>query len=207
MALLTQLFRSLVKWTLGWTLPLAAVMILFARRIMGIFGPEFEAGWPVLVAGTFGQLVNCGVGSVGYLLMMSGNEKRYLKIQIVMAFALVAANLALIPQLGLLGAGLVGAAVAAVTNLWGLAEVHKALGIQPSAGKYAALVLPTVAMVGSVLLLQHFVAARWPAWVAVLAALTIGYLVFGCVSLLSLDADDRLVARAIWSRIRQMAGH
>jgi O-antigen/teichoic acid export membrane protein len=207
MALLAQLFRSLVKWTLGWTLPLAAVMILFARRIMGIFGPEFEAGWPVLVAGTLGQLVNCGVGSVGYLLMMSGNEKRYLKIQIVMAVALVAANLALIPQLGLLGAGLVGATVAAVTNLWGLAEVRKAMDIQPSGGKYAALVLPTVAMVGSVLALQHFVATRWPAWVAVLAALTIGYLVFGCVSLLSLDADDRLVARAIWSRVRQIAGH
>jgi O-antigen/teichoic acid export membrane protein len=81
--LLARLFRSLIKWTLGLTIPLAAVMILFARQIMGMFGPEFVPGWLVLVAGTFGQLVNCGVGSVGFLLLMSGQEKRVLKIQTV----------------------------------------------------------------------------------------------------------------------------
>jgi O-antigen/teichoic acid export membrane protein len=40
--LLARLFRSLVKWTLGLTIPLAAVMILFAPSIMGMFGPELR---------------------------------------------------------------------------------------------------------------------------------------------------------------------
>ena len=47
-------------------------MIIFAPALMRIFGPDFEVGWPVLVIGTLGQLVNCAVGSVGYLLLMSG---------------------------------------------------------------------------------------------------------------------------------------
>ncbi len=181
-------------------------MILFAQQIMGMFGPEFAPGWSVLVAGTFGQLVNCGVGSVGFLLLMSGQEKRVLKIQTVMAVVVVALNLALIPRMGLLGAALAGAAVNAATNLWSLADVRKSLGIVPSARKYVALVAPTVAMIAMVLLFQHFVAATWPAWAAVLAGLTIGYLVFAAASLLALDADDRVIARIIWSRVQDITG-
>jgi O-antigen/teichoic acid export membrane protein len=205
--LLTRLFRSLVKWTLGLTLPLAAVMILFSRRIMGMFGPDFEPGWPVLVAGTFGQLVNCGVGSVGYLLLMSGNQKRLLKIQTVMAVVVVALNLALIPLLGLLGAALVGAAVNAASNLWYLAEVRRALGIRPSASKYAALIAPTAVMLAAVLLFRRFVTAPWPAWGAILAGLAIAYVFFvGVSALVGFDSDDRVIAHAIRSKVLEMTG-
>jgi len=204
--LLARLFRSLIKWTLGLTIPLAAVMILFARQIMAMFGPEFARGWSALVAGTFGQLVNCAVGSVGFLLLMSGQEKRVLKIQTVMAVVVVALNLALIPRMGLLGAALAGAAVNAATNLWSLAEVRKSLGIVPSARKYVALIAPTVAMIAMVLPFQHFVAVAWPAWAAVLAGLAISYLAFAAASLLALDPDDRVIARIIWSRVRKIAG-
>jgi len=204
--LLGRLFRSLIKWTLGLTIPLAAVMILFARQIMGMFGPEFAPGWLVLVAGTFGQLVNCAVGSVSFLLLMSGREKHVLKIQTVMAVVLIALNLVLIPRMGLLGAALAGAAVTAATNLWSLAEVRTTLGIVPSAKKYLALAAPTIVMLVMVLLFQHFVATAWPAWAAILVGLTIAYLVFAGVSLLALDSDDRVIARGIWSRVRVIAG-
>lgn len=205
--LLARLFRSLVKWTLGLTLPLAAVMILFAKPILGMFGPDFEPGWPVLVAGTVGQVVNCGVGSVGYLLLMSGKEKRLLRVQTVMAVVLIVMNLVLIPRMGLLGAALAGAVVNAATNLWCLAEVRRSLGIMPSASKYVALVAPTAAMMVIVLVFKQFIAATWPAWAAILASLTIGYVAFAGASLLALDSDDRVVARAIWSRILEMTGH
>src|ERR1700738_3894828 len=78
-ALLSRLFQSLTKWVIGLTTPLAAVVIVFARPIMRIFGPDFAEGWPILVIGTLGQLINCGVGSVGYLLLMSGNQKRLIR--------------------------------------------------------------------------------------------------------------------------------
>jgi len=68
------------------------------------------------------------------------------------------------------------------------------------------LVAPTVAMIAMVLLFQHFVAATWPAWAAVLAGLTIGYLVFAAASLLALDSDDRVIARIIRTRVREIAG-
>lgn len=205
--LLAQLFRSLGKWTLGLTLPLAVVIILFARRIMGMFGADFETGWPVLVAGTVGQLVNCGVGSVGHLLLMSGHQKKLLRIQTVMAVVVVGMSLTLIPLMGMLGAALAVAAVTAASNLWYLTEVRRSLGIWPSARKYAALIMPTAAMTGVVLLFREFAATTWPAWAAVVVALAIGYVVFlGASLLLALDADDRVIAHAVRSNVLEMMG-
>ena len=68
--LLGRLFQTVTKWILGLTFPLSIVIIMFARPIMRIFGHDFELGWPILVIGTCGQLVNCGVGSVGCILLM-----------------------------------------------------------------------------------------------------------------------------------------
>jgi O-antigen/teichoic acid export membrane protein len=183
------------------------VIILFARRIMGMFGTDFETGWPVLVAGTVGQLVKCGVGSVGHLLLMSGHQKKLLRIQTVMAVVVVGMSLTLIPLMGMLGAALAVAAVNAASNLWYLTEVRRSLGIWPSARKYAALIMPTAAMTGVVWLFREFAATTWPAWAAVVVALAIGYVVFlGASLLLALDADDRVIAHAVRSNVLEMMG-
>ena len=87
--LLGRIYQTLTKWILGLTLPLAAGIIIFAPALMRIFGHDFEMGWPILIIGTLGQLINCGVGSVGYLLMMSGNQGRVVRIQAVMACVMV----------------------------------------------------------------------------------------------------------------------
>ena len=103
LALLGRLFQTLTKWMLGLTFPLAMVMIVYARPIMRIFGHDFEAGWPILVIGTCGQLVNCGVGSVGCLLLMSGNQRRLVRVQAVMAAVMVGLSVWLVPRVGSVG--------------------------------------------------------------------------------------------------------
>jgi O-antigen/teichoic acid export membrane protein len=123
-----------------------------------------------------------------------------------MALTLVAANLLLIPRIGLLGAALAGAAVTAVSNLWYLAEVRRSLGILPSLRKYRDLFVPAAVMIGSVLLVRYFASATWPAWWGILFAVAVGYTVFVASSLLFLDADDRDIARAIWTRVVGMTG-
>jgi O-antigen/teichoic acid export membrane protein len=205
MALLRQLFRALVKWTLGLTLPLAAVMTVFAHPIMVVFGPDFAAGWPVLIVGTFGQLVNCGVGSVGYLLLMSGHQQKLLRIQSIMALILVATNLVLIPRIGLLGAAFAGAGVTAVSNIWYLVQVRRSLGIWPSLSKYRALIVPAATMLAAVLLFRHYAATVWPTWLTIGAALAVSYVTFIGASLLALDTDDRMVAQALWSKVIGMS--
>jgi O-antigen/teichoic acid export membrane protein len=90
---LGRLFQTLTKWILGLTLPLAIVVMCYAPSIMRTFGHDFESGWLALVILTLGQLVNCGVGSVGFLLLMSGYERRLIRVQALMAIAMVCSAL------------------------------------------------------------------------------------------------------------------
>jgi O-antigen/teichoic acid export membrane protein len=205
--LIGRLYQTLTKWILGLTIPLALVMMLFAPSFMRLFGRDFEAGAPILVIGTLGQLVNCGVGSVGFLLLMSGNQRRLIKVQMVMAGATILLNLLFIPWLGIIGAALVGTVLNIVTNLWCLAEVREALGISPYNRGYVALVLPSAATGGLLMLFHYQAVNRLPSVVLILLALCVGYLVFAAGALLyGLDADDRLIVEAVWARMRGFFG-
>ena len=205
--LIGRLYQTLTKWILGFTIPLALVMILYAPVFMRLFGRDFEPGWPVLVIGTFGQLVNCGVGSTGYLLLMSGNQRRLLKIQVAMAAATILFNLTLIPLAGLIGAALVGTVVNGVTNLWSLIEVRRALGLSPYNRGFLALLLPSAITAALLVALRYSGEGRLPGVALLLAALSIAYAVFAGVALLfGLDADDRLIVKAVWARVQATVG-
>ena len=201
--LLGRMFQTLTKWILGFTVPLAAVMIVFARPLMQIFGTEFEVGWPILIIGTAGQLINCAVGSVGYLLLMSGKQRTLMKIQIVMAATTVLLNVLLIPRWGILGAAAAGAITTILTNLWSLSRVRSSLGLFPYNRTYFRLLLPVLASLAVVLAIRFFLRSFSPAWIVIAVALILTYAVFIAAALaVGLDDDDRTIALAAWQRLR-----
>ena len=201
LALLTRIFQTLTKWCLGLTLPLGAVMIIFAPVLMHVFGRDFETGWPVLVIGTVGQVVNCGVGSVGYLLLMSGHQRDLVRIQTVMAVAMVALGLLLVPKWGILGAAIVATVTNLASNLWYLWEVRRKLGMSPYNMSYFGLPLPFAGTLLVLLIERRFLSGPHSDLVRIASALIAGYVVFtGIAFLAGLDSDDRLILGAIWLR-------
>ena len=197
-----RLFQTLTKWILAFTLPLAISVIAFSKPLMRIFGADFEVGWSILIVGTIGQVVNCGTGSVGYLLLMSGHEKRLFRVQMWMAVTMVVLNVLLIPRLGILGAATAAACVNLGTNSWNLREVRANLGLWPYNGSYLLLVVPTGATILAVLGLLH-IGRGISNWLLVASGLATAYvLFFSTLAIFGLDADDRLVLRAVWSRVR-----
>jgi O-antigen/teichoic acid export membrane protein len=201
--LLSRLFQTLTKWVTGLTLPLAAVVIIFSRVLMRIFGHDFEAGWVILVIGAAGQLVNCATGSVGFLLLMSGNEKRLVRIQAIMAVVTVALCLLLVPRWGVAGAAVAAALANAGSNAWCLLEVKKTLGLFPYNRSYRILALPAAVTLASTIGLRIGLrSVRADVTVVVLSTTLVYALFVGVVLLSGLDADDRLIANAIWSRVR-----
>lgn len=172
---------------------------------MRIFGHDFEAGWPILVIGTVGQLVNCGVGSVGYLLLMSGNQRRLLRVQLVMAVVMIVLSFRMVPLWGALGAAIAAALTTIGANAWNLVEVRLALKLSPYNRSYLKLLPPA----GSALVVTVFV-ARFSNMLhsdllGILVALVLAYILFGAVALvMGLNADDRLVTDAVWARVRSL---
>jgi|SRR5579872_572917 O-antigen/teichoic acid export membrane protein len=202
--LLSRLFQSITKWVLGITLPLAMVIMVFAHPLMRIFGSDFEVGWPVLIIGTAGQLINCGVGSVGFLLLMSGNEKRLIKVQMVMAAVMLLASIALIPVWGIYGAAAAGAITNIGMNGWNLLEVRKAMGLTPYNRSYWSLLLPSGLTLAVIFAVKKYELVFHHNWLVVGVAMIAAYSVFPAVFYFTagLDADDRLIASALWSRMR-----
>lgn len=206
-ALLGRIFQTLTKWILGVTLPLAFVMIVFSKPLMRLFGPAFEAGWIVLVLGTLGQLVNVGVGSVGYLLLMSGNQNRLIRVQGMMAVFMVAVTMGMVKPFGMIGVALAGSLTNVVTNYLYLRGVRKTLGLSPYNRSYLRLLVPCVVSISVIVGLRRLLAAMHPEWLPIVIALMLSYAIFsGLVLLFGLDEDDRMIVGAIQRRLLGAAG-
>jgi len=202
--LLARLYRTLARWGLILTLPLAMIVCAFAPQFMEFFGSEFRRGWPVLVIGTLGQLINCAVGSVGMLLLMSGNQNRLIRAQVKVTVAAAALNVLFIPLYGIVGAAAVSAASNAALNLYCLREVKSSLDISPSGRSYWRLLAPTLPALAAVLLLRVQLTGLHSAILAIALGVPLAYFVFlGITLLFGLDEDDRLILTAVSSRLRQ----
>jgi O-antigen/teichoic acid export membrane protein len=111
----------------------AAILLSAGEWLLGIFGPAFVAGYPVLAILVVGGLVNAFTGVVAYLMLLTGRERHAL---VVFACALVLSlglNLFLIPRFGAIGAAVASSAATVAWNLAMLVYVRRAIGIDASA--------------------------------------------------------------------------
>lgn len=202
-AMLQSLYTTLTRWILIFTLPLAATMIVFARPLMGIFGPTFASGAQVLAIGAVGQLLNCAVGSVGFLLLMSGNQFELVRVQAFNAILLLLLGLALVPSMGTTGAVLATAITVVTTNLWLLKSVNRKLKLFPYNASYVKLIVPTAFMIATLMLLRRQLETPHSNWGMALIAIIAAYASFLSVVWISgLERSDREIIQTIWSRIR-----
>lgn len=200
--LLLRLYQTLTKWCLGLTIPLALGIMIFAKPMMGLFGPDFRKGWLVLAIATAGQLVNCGVGSVGLLLFMSDQEKLFFKVQAVTVPVMLLLNVALIPHWGIVGAAVASAATNASLNLLWLRGVRSRLSLSPSKKSYISLFLPA-AFSAAVLVMLRMGLNSLPNILQLAIGIGGGYTAFGIsAAVFALEPQDRLLAVSAYARIR-----
>lgn len=201
-ALLQKLYTTLTRWVLILTLPLAAGIVAFPQALMAIFGSAFRAGATVLIIGTVGQLINCAVGSVGYLLLMSGQQFQMVKIQAANAVLMLSLCVALVPRFGITGAAVAAAASVAITNVWALFSVHRRLGLFPYDRSFVKLLMPAAVTATILFLLRSAgreFATSWP--IAVFAVILAYVAFFAILFLQGLDVEDSRLIRAAWNKI------
>src|SRR5690242_8686169 len=103
------MFKVVTKWSLTLSWPIFLCCLVFHRAILGVFGQSYTAGWLVLVTLALGNLVDAGVGSVNYLLVMTGRPRILLMNTLGTVFVNVTLALLLIPRLGVTGAAVAAA--------------------------------------------------------------------------------------------------
>jgi O-antigen/teichoic acid export membrane protein len=111
----------------------AAVLILWGRQFLALFGPEFTQAYTVIIILSIGQVVNAATGSAGLLLMMTDRER---EATLMMGFSVALhfmINLVFISMWGIKGAAVAGAISMIIANLGMMWIAWRRLGIQTTA--------------------------------------------------------------------------
>lgn len=100
------------------SLALSILLAIVGRIVLGFFGPGFSSATSILLVLLIGQLINAAAGSVGYLMILTGNQREAARVY----GSVTVGHLAMTP-LAILAFGSIGAAIAtsvsfAFWNLW-----------------------------------------------------------------------------------------
>jgi O-antigen/teichoic acid export membrane protein len=128
---LVAAYRKTTRWTLAVSAPACMLLIVCAPGILRLFGPQYVPAASALAWLSIGQLVNAGVGSVGFMLMMTGRQRLMLWDTVCMTLASLAAAFIVAPRFGFVGVAVVGGVANALFNLIMLQQVWRQLGALP----------------------------------------------------------------------------
>jgi O-antigen/teichoic acid export membrane protein len=106
------------------------LMIIFRQNILAYFGPDFIRGQYVIVFRGIGQLINASVGSVWYIVCMTGRPKVNMVGKILAASINTVLNLILIPIWGISGAALASMIAVGFVNILGYSIVKRILNVK-----------------------------------------------------------------------------
>lgn len=127
--------RSLTRGVRGInliTLPIALVILIFPGPILGIFGASFVEGRDALLIFAATRIFGLLLGPTGYILMMTGQQRKMMQILLVGNGLHLLLALLLIPQYGVMGAAIAFASSSLLERSWMFLSVRRKLGIDPS---------------------------------------------------------------------------
>jgi O-antigen/teichoic acid export membrane protein len=134
---LQEIYRVGTKWNFYLGVIPFIVIILNSSKLLGIiYGDEFKSGAMALIVLSFGQLINCATGSIGTLLIMTGQQKSWFWMTTVSLIINSIFCFLLVPKLGLLGAALGTSISVGGMNIAATIYARKKVGLWPYDRRY-----------------------------------------------------------------------
>jgi O-antigen/teichoic acid export membrane protein len=103
---LAALLKQAINWTFWPSLAVTAVLLLFGRPILELFGPQYGAGYPLMFILAVGLLARAAIGPMERFLNMLGQQRDTALVYALAFGANVVLCLLLIPPFGATGAAL-----------------------------------------------------------------------------------------------------
>lgn len=198
---LESLLKTVAKWTFTLTLPMFIVMLLFPKEIMSVFGERFVNAWLVLIVLATGQLLHAGLGSMEFVLTMTGRQKTELFNGIALVALNILLNIFLIPKHGILGAAIATGVSIVLLNLVRLVEVYLFFKMHPYKSSSWKPIVAGFIGGGLWLGLSSVIPFRGWAWIG--GAVIFLALYLGVLWLLGFDEEDKIVLQALKKRLLQ----
>lgn len=202
---LEDLYRVSTKWALYISLPVLLVILFIPELLMKVvFGQAYAAGALPLLILNLGQLVNVATGAVGFLLIMTGHQNRWLVYSALALVGNIVMNLVLIPRYGVVGAAISTSTAVAALFLVGLLDVRLSLKLWPYDRRYLkGLAAALLSGLGILALRSFEIQSDLLALIMISAA---AVLVFVLVLLaLRLDEEDLTLLRQAAVRLKTLS--
>jgi O-antigen/teichoic acid export membrane protein len=130
---LQKLITRSAKLVLFTALPIITAIICFRESILSFFGADFLRGSNTLVILCLGQFINIFFGSVGLILMMSGNQKFSIYSLAASSLFNIILNILLIPEYGITGAAIATSSTLVLWNFFMYFFVRKKVNLRTTA--------------------------------------------------------------------------
>jgi len=102
---LASFFAETIRWTFWPSLAMCVGILVFGKPLLYLFGPEYEAAYPVMFILAIGLLARAAVGPAERLLSMLGERKPCALIYAAAFVVNLVLCIVLIPRFGIEGAG------------------------------------------------------------------------------------------------------
>lgn len=129
---LQQMVSRVAKWIATISLPAILLLVVFGYEVLGLFGALYREAYLPLLVLVAGQAVNVSVGSVGFLLTMTGHEKQQLRILLKTLVVNLVLNIPAIYFFGILGAAAATSFSIALRNILSWHAVKQNLKVDAS---------------------------------------------------------------------------
>lgn len=195
---LSTLYQTVTRWALILSLPPTLICCFQAESVLSLWGPDKIAAAMALrvVAGSW--FVGTLVGSVNYLLMMSGHPRATLFPALVAMLLNLSLSAFLVPAWGATGAGLAHGAAALSGNLLSLWSVWRLLKLHPI---HRGLFRPLLAAIPAGLVAFGINSLSLPPLIALsIGGLAVGIILVLGIVLLGLDTEDRALLKRVAGR-------
>ena len=107
---------------------LGLFLVVFSEYLLAIFGHDFIQAKNLLYILVCGQLISCASGSVGLFMMMTGNEKTFRNIAVIVMLISSVCYWLVLPSYGAIGAAVVLATSQAALNIVSVVYIKYRLG-------------------------------------------------------------------------------
>jgi O-antigen/teichoic acid export membrane protein len=196
---LNAVYGSVTRQIVTAVVPVLAVVSVYGREILGLFGEAYVAGYVPLVVYLGGVFVGSAVGATGWLLMMTDHQYARMALDWLLAVLNVGLTYAFVVRYGLVGAALGTSLAIAVQNGVQVVLLRRFEGLWPFDRSF----LTPLAAGGVALAAMYAVRTVLPGLSGVLAGSAVGLVAYvASLRLIGVDPRDRFVARRLAQRYR-----
>ncbi len=204
---LENYFKTIAKWIFSINLGAFLFLILFAEKILGLFGSQFIHGTSSMIVLSIGWIVYSSAGSIGEMITMSGRSKLQLINMFSVLIINIIMNFVLIPKYGLIGAAISTSATMIIYTFIVLSEILSILKMHPFRKDFFKPVLSgTITVILTIMIRQltkvgNFI-SYFPIVSIVLGGIVFFVLYIAMLKLCGFDSDDKIIIQKLKSLLK-----